>query len=265
MERRCREPIDRQYDDHNLWIWENPHPNGSYIISCDVASGFAQDYSAFHVLRIDLRLEQVAEYKGKIPPDVLGSLLLAVAKKYNNATIAPENNSGWAGQTIQKITESQYPHIYWMSRRNNAVDIYSAASMHTSLPGYAITTSNRIQMLSKMEQYIRKEDIRTYSTRLVDEFREFIWFNQRPQAARSAHDDLIMSLAGGIWIREESFACGYKQSDMTKALIAASSCTSSAVKDFANFNLSEEKQAGRPQNILMSDGSVMPLSFLISG
>lgn len=264
MERLCREPIDRQYNDNNLWIWDYPRPNAQYIIACDVSSGFAKDFSAFHVLRIDAHLEQVAEYKGKITPDILGELLLSVAKKYNNATIAPENNSGWSGQTIQKLTEANYPHLYWMTRKNNVIDAYSATSSGTTFPGYSITSSNRIQMLSKMEQYIRKEDIKIYSSRLVDEFREFIWFNQRPQAARSANDDLIMSLAGAIWIRDESFACGYKQADMTKALIDATGFSQNQVKDHTTFNLGEEAQQRRPQ-LTMSDGSPIPLHFLISG
>jgi hypothetical protein len=99
------------------------------------------DYSAFHIIRLDVNpIEQVAEYKGKIRPDKLGILLINVSKFYNNAIIAPENNSGWSGQTILKIEEAQYPFLYYSRKRkskekdNTPVDPYYAMYRNDFLP-----------------------------------------------------------------------------------------------------------------------------------
>lgn len=265
-------PAERTGDDHNLWIWRYPEAQGVYLIACDVSSGIAHDFSAFHVLRIDGLIEQVAEYKGKIPPDVLGHLLMRVSNKYNNAIIAPENNSGWSGQTILKITDANYPYLYYSPRRRDEfIDMYTAQYNTNAVAGYAVTNANRIAMLSKMEQYIRNKDIVIRSSRTVDEFRTFIWNAGRPQAARSAHDDLIMALAGAIWVREESFMAVYRNTDQTKALINAMTTSQTSVSQMRDFNFSENnfngirvKEYAENQNkIILNNGEQIDLNWLI--
>lgn len=269
VENNIKEPIERTYDDRNLWIWKNPEHCAIYIISADVSSGLAEDFTAFHVLRVDGKLEQVAEYRGKLPPDMLGLLLIRVSERYNNATIAPENNSGWAGQTILKITEVNYRFLYWSARnKDEFIDIYNTAGSSNAVPGYSVTPTNRIQMLSKMEQYVRNEDIVIHSSRLVDEFREFMWNNGRPQAARSAHDDLVMALAGGIWIRDLSFISAYRNADTAKALIAGMSTSNTPVTQFNSFNQSQPsqmEQLGMKNNVIQNSTADLYKWLITSG
>lgn len=72
-------------------------------------------------------------------------MLISISKFYNNATIAPENNSGWSGQTILKIEEAQYPHLYFSRKRKEKdkhtapVDPYYAMNRNDFLPGYSVT------------------------------------------------------------------------------------------------------------------------------
>jgi hypothetical protein len=230
--------------DRNLWIWEYPDKNGTYLISADVSSGDAADYSAFHVLRLDTHpLVQVAEYKAKIKPDQLGILLIAASKYYNNATIAPENNSGWSGQTILKIEEANYPFLYYSRRRkptlkNDATraDPYYASMSNDFLPGYSVTSANRIQMLAKLEQYLRLEDIKINSMRFIDELKTFIVASgNRPEAVRGESDDLIMALAGGLWVREEAYLYTYRSDDMTKAMLAGMSTGAKTTQNLDGF------------------------------
>jgi hypothetical protein len=242
-----------------------PEKHGVYLISCDVASGFAEDYSAFHVIRIDSRLEQVAEYKGKIPADNLGELLMKTSQTYNNATIAVEQNSGWAGQAVQRITDAQYPYLYHSGRNGSYVDMYNFSQLEEALPGYRVTNANRIAMLSKVEQYIRKGDIVLRSQRLIDEFQQFIWQNGKPVAARMAHDDLIMALAGGIWIREESFMSTYRNADMTNALIDCMSVATAPVSEMPNFNQSKQDPYKANHTLVLENGQTVDIgSWLIS-
>jgi len=166
------------------------------------------------------KIEQVAEYKGKVKPDRLGTFLVAMGKYFNNATIAPENNSGWAGQTIQKIQESGYPFLHYSRQRkgkiksDRQVDPYYAERRNDHQPGYAVTSANRIEMLSKMEQYVRLEDIALNSPRLVAEFKTFIVNeNERPEAQRGYNDDLVMALAGGLWVRDHAFIHSFRDNE----------------------------------------------------
>jgi hypothetical protein len=282
LESLIRDPSRVLNTNRNVWIWEDPNPRGSYIIPCDVSRGDARDYSAFHVLRVDvIPVRQVAEYKDKIKPDQLGMLLMNVSQMYNNAIIAPENNSGWSGQTILKIQEAQCPFMYYSPRRKPKdrelapiIDPYYAANRNDYLPGYAVTAINRNPMLAKMEQYIRMNEIEIYSRRLLEELKTFIVTEgNRPEAQRGYNDDLIMALAGGLWVKEEGRFNIYGGDDITKAMLDATSTSRTNTKQYSdfNFNIGNFYDRGRiaehvenQNKMRMADGSEIDLSWLIS-
>lgn len=281
LEKQVKEPIERTNFDRNLWIWKYPQRGATYEISCDISRGDSRDFSGFHIIRIDdVKLEVVGEYKGKITPDILGDVLVEASKKYNNAIIAVENNGGWAGQTILKIRQANYPFIYYASRnKREFIDPYYAqfADQRTlndvAVPGYSVTPLNRIPMLAKMEQYIRMEQIQLYSSRLLDEFRTFSWNNSRPEAQKGYHDDLILSLAGGIWVREESFMnISRNGNNLNQMLLNGLSIEQTTTKQIPQFNFNQSgiydrgrmQEFVREQNkIIMGDGREEDLSWLI--
>jgi hypothetical protein len=245
--------------DRNVWIWEPPLEGANYLISCDVSRGDAADYSAFHVIRLDGHpLVQVAEYKGKIRPDQLGMLLVSISQMYNNAMIAPENNSGWSGQTIQKIQESNHPHLYYHRKRKPKVknmyapDPYYAELRNDYLPGYSVTSSNRNAMLAKMEQYVRMGDIIINSQRLVDEFKTFIVTESNRPEAQFMH---------------------FRGNDaMAEAMLASMGISNTNTKQFQDFNFNASiydkariKEHVENQNkIVMGNGDIVDLNWLIS-
>ena len=46
------EPKYRVGFDRNLWLWEEYKPENTYLLSADVSSGDAKDFSAFHIFQI---------------------------------------------------------------------------------------------------------------------------------------------------------------------------------------------------------------------
>ena len=281
LEKQIREPIERTNFDRNLWIWKYPQRGATYLIPVDISRGDSRDFSGFHILRIDyVKLDQVGEYKGKITPDILGDVLVEASKKYNNAIIAVENNGGWAGQTVLKIRQANYPFIYYTARRKHEfIDPYYAHfadPQHfndVAQPGYSITPLNRIPMLAKMEQYVRLEQIELHSSRLLDEFRTFSWNNSRPEAQKGYHDDLVMSLAGGLWVREESFMnVSRGGNNMNQALLAGMSVEQTTTNQIPQFNFNQSGIHDRSRiqefvqernQMIMGDNSVEDLSWLL--
>ena len=69
----------RQTPDGEFCIWEEPRPDGVYVIGADVAEGLAHgDYSSAHIIEAhDLRV--VAHWHGHIEPDLFGDLLAELA------------------------------------------------------------------------------------------------------------------------------------------------------------------------------------------
>ena len=249
--------------------------------NCDVSRGDAKDYSAFHVFRMDTHpIRQVAEYKGKIKPDQLGLLLVSVGQVYNNATIAPENNSGWSGQAILKIEECRYPFLYFSRRRKpkekeyTPVDPYYAMNRNDYLPGYSVTSANRSQMLAKMEQYVRMGDVEINSPRLLEEFKTFIVTEtNRAEAMRGYNDDLIMALAGGLWVRDEAFLYSYRNDEIAKSMLDGMSTSKTPITQYSDFNHNTNffdrgriiEHVNDQNKIKLGDGSEESLLWLIKG
>ena len=61
--------------------------------------------------------------------------------------------------------------------------------------------------------------IKTYSSRIFQEVKTFIWHNGKPQAMRSYHDDLVMALAIGCWVRDTALHVNQRDVEYKKAIL----------------------------------------------
>ena len=91
-------------------IFKKPVAGEAYAIGADVAEGLVNgDFSTASVL--NKNFEQVATYCGHLAPDQFGALLVNLAKYYNNAVLAPEqNNHGHA--TLAAIKNANYFKVF---------------------------------------------------------------------------------------------------------------------------------------------------------
>ena len=193
-----RPPLDKTGFDRNVWVWEQPVFEKSYVLSADVARGDASDYSTFHMLN-QKTCEVVAEYMGKIPPEKFADLLAEWGKKYNNALICPENNTFGYFVNV-KLRDTGYPRMYYHNHRGDPLN-YNPTNQD-ELPGFPTNQKTRVQILTKLEELIRNKTLKSYSQRLYDQLQAFIWNGNKPMASKDSHDDLIMSLAIGTWLTE---------------------------------------------------------------
>jgi hypothetical protein len=214
------EPKYRTGFDRNYWIWEEYRHNFTYLLSADVARGDGKDYSAFHVIKLET-MEQVAEYQGKITPDMYADMLLQTAKEYGNALIVVENNNiGY--NVLEKIIEKKYTNIYYSIKSTHEyVDQVQAEYMNNSVPGFSTSSKTRPLVVSKLEEFVRNKLIKTYSSRFVEELSTFVWSNGRPEAMRSRNDDLIMSLAIACWVRDTALNVARTDVEYTKAMVSS--------------------------------------------
>ena len=193
-------PISTWGFDNNGWTWEEPIHGENYMISADVARGDGQDYSAAIVFKRSTN-EQVAEYKGKVPPDLYADILVELAYKYNRALLATEaNNIGYA--TCLKIVEHKYPNIFYsmpthFNPRNRKWMERNLTDQAKQVPGFQTTSANRPLLISALEETLRTGRVVIRSQRLFNELKTFIWHNGKAQAQQGFNDDLCMSLGIG--------------------------------------------------------------------
>ena len=189
-------------------------------MAADVARGDGTDHSAFHVIDLET-LEQVAEFKSKVDTTRFANILMSVATEYNDALLVVENNNvGWA--VLQVLLDRDYKNLFWMKRDVKYVD---SKRQYTNkyrteeknmIPGFTTTMKNRPLIIEKLSQFIRKRQLKINSIRTVDELYVFIFNNGRPEALKGYNDDLVMSLAIGVWIRDTALRLHEENMNMTR-------------------------------------------------
>lgn len=197
LKNMIKPPLERQGFDRNVWIWKHPDKESKYVLSADVARGDSKDYSTFHILN-EKTCEIVAEYKGKVPPDKFADLIAEFGKKYNNALVCPENNT-FGYMTATHLKQLNYPNLYYAENKY----VYDIGS--DSLPGFTTHSKNRVQILAKLEETLRNKTLISSSQRLYHELQNFMWNGNRASASKDSNDDLIMSLAIGVWIIDTTY------------------------------------------------------------
>ena len=222
-ESSVREPMEKRGIDSNYWIWQPPNYTKNYVVSADVSRGDGTDYSAFHIIDVE-SLEQVAEYKGKISTQDFGNMLVNVATEYNNALLVVENNNiGWAA--IQQVIDREYPNLFYTSKDLQYVDVQHQMTNkyrvqeRNMVPGFSTTQKTRPLIVAKLEEMFREESVVVHSQRLIDELFVFIYNGNRAEAMTGYNDDLVMSFAIALWVRDTALRLRAEGIELSKQAI----------------------------------------------
>jgi intein/homing endonuclease len=225
-ETHVTEPIEKRGFDANYWIWDYPNYSKDYIVVADVARGDGADYSAFHVIDVE-RLEQVAEYKGKIETKQYGAFLSSVAAEWNNALLVIENaNIGWA--VIQEVIDRNYGNLYYSYRELGYIDEdihlrrgWDLKQKEDMVPGFSMTQKTRPLIVSKLDTYMREKSPIIHSKRLLDELFVFIWNGSKAEAQRGYNDDLVISFSTGLWVRDTAMKLRQQGMNLTRNALSS--------------------------------------------
>lgn len=185
-------------------IWATPvrekivdnkiRPAHRYVVSVDVSSGGSQDFSAIQVIDVE-DFEQVAEYQGKIDPDLVALEAARIGLIYNNALVAPETTGGWGFSVAKELQRLKYRRLYTrpiLDRLSNKF---------TDKIGWDTNVKTRAIMLDTLERVLREREFGLNGQRTFGELGSFVRDAQdRPAAQPGCHDDLVMSLAIGVHI-----------------------------------------------------------------
>jgi len=232
------EPIERRGLDKSMWVWEYPSPLKTYLLCADVARGDGADYSAFHIIDVDT-LTQVAEYQSQCDTREFAKTILAAAFEYNNALVAVENaNIGW--DVLQTLVESGYQNLHYSHRTDFSLDqekrLERYGATDSLVPGFTMSSASRPLIIERMRDFVETKQVKIRSLRLLEELRVFIWKNSKPQAMQGYNDDLVMSFAISMYMRDSSIRFRRTAESLTYAALDAIKKTGdSPVYNTSNF------------------------------
>ena len=216
----------------SLWQWKEPVSGHKYIMGIDVSRGDSEDYTTFTIIDFDTR-EQVLEYLGKVPPDVVAEIAFKWATMYS-AFIVIDITGGMGVSTSRKLQELGYKNLY--VEGVNAADKwkYNPKTLD-KIPGLNFN-NKRVQIVASFEEALR-HNFEIRSTRLLNELNTFVYINGRPDHQKGQHDDLIMAIAMAIYVGENSFTQLEKVTEQTKAMMESWLVNETPVKNTSgDFN-----------------------------
>jgi len=242
---RVRAPLEKWGPENGVWVWKYANPDHTYVISADVARGDGADYSTFCVIDT-IESEVVCEFKGKIPPDQLSELLIEAGRRYGEAMLCPESNTyGYA--VLMKLREFGYRNIYFSKEKEKFDALFGNGNIGKA--GFSTQGGSRAQILTKLEEVVRNDKIKLYSSRLVSEMKTFVWNRGKAQAQRGTNDDLVMALAIGVWLYDADKTVSQTAVDINAAMLAGF-----ALNDKGDRNSKDMSEFNRRAGIFTSRG-----------
>lgn len=184
------EPVETQFEDLSLNIYEKPIPGALYVMGCDCATGVGGDYACVQVIKINNRtsMEQVATYRSNtVKPGQYARIIDYISTMYNNALYILENND-----VGEKVAEE-----LWFTIQNTNL-------INTEKAGHGLGTKadkrSKLQACMELQRVVDAEILKIHDSTTIAEISRFE--ERSPNvfaAAKGNHDDTVSALYWAIY------------------------------------------------------------------
>ena len=257
------DPVHKTGFDRNYWIWKPPVPGKQYLAVADVARGDGTDFSVCQVVDLET-LEQVAEYQGKLTPDMFAPLLYNIGTEYNEALMVIENNSLGIG-VLSRLEDLDYGNIYYSKKTTHEYLDQATAEAVGGIAGFTMSMKTRPLVIAKFEEFVRNKLLTINSIRLANEIKTFVWHNGRPQGMRGYNDDLVISTSIACWVRDTALTVNKREIEYKKALIGGIFTTSKKLNTKIEGMQGYKPPRSPKTTFEGTDGKQYDLSWIIKG
>ena len=212
------EPIK---SNRGLDIYFEPIKNHDYIITVDVARGVGIDYSAFIITDItSFPHKVIGKYKNnEIKPMLFPSIIVDIAKAYNNAFILCEVND--IGDQVASIIQYdlEYDNLLQCSMRGRAGQIVGQgfSGKKTQL-GVKMSKTVKKVGCSNLKTLIEDEKIIFNDYDIISELTTFIQKHNSFEAEEGCNDDLAMCLVIYAWLVQQDYFKELTDQDVRKRI-----------------------------------------------
>lgn len=221
------EPLAKK--ESGLRIYALPQVGHRYLCMADPASGYSTDFSAAHILDIStLKYEEVLCFKGKISPTDFANQLVEWCKSYGECGLIVERQ-GLGLATLEQINNLEYRNLIHCSNDLSEFCFHTDLEASKLTYGFPTTVRTRQLIIDRLEEMLRTRSILLKDERTIDELLTFVDKGGKPQAMSGFNDDLIMSLAIGLYVGIAMSRQLTKGIEMTKNLMGGMKKTTGGV------------------------------------
>jgi len=212
------EPIQ---SNRGLDIYFEPIKNHDYVITVDVARGVGIDYSAFIITDItSFPHKVIGKYKNnEIKPMLFPSIIVDIAKAYNNAFILCEVND--IGDQVASIIQYdlEYDNLLLCSMRGRAGQIVGQgfSGKKTQLGVKMSKTVKKVGSLN-LKTMIEEDKLIFKDYNIISELTTFISKSNSFEAEEGCNDDLAMCLVIFAWLVAQDYFKEMTDNDVRKRI-----------------------------------------------
>tara|TARA_X000001036_G_C20544164_1_gene751607 strand:- start:143 stop:1093 length:951 start_codon:yes stop_codon:yes gene_type:complete len=180
---------DALWSKENVYLYQEPKKNSTYVMTVDVARGRGQDYSTFSIFDVSEKpFKQVGIYRDNlISPLLFPDVIARYAKMYNEAIVIVENND--QGQIVCNNLhyDIEYPNVFMESTVKST--------------GIGVTMTRKVKQIgcSTLKELMEENKLRVIDKFTISELVTFVAKGQSFEADGSNHDDLVMNLVLFAW------------------------------------------------------------------
>lgn len=200
--------------------FERPRADGTYVIVVDVSEGLGLDYSTFSVIDVTkLPYKVVATFRdNQIKPILLPSLVVAEAKKFNEAFILVEINS--IGLQVADIIhyDLAYENLIKIQLKGKQGQQWTAG--HAKKVAFGVKTSTQTKQIgcTNLKALIESDKLIIKDEVTIKELTTFSADKRTFKAEDGSNDDMVMTLVNFSWLMAQKFFRESVNSDIRKAL-----------------------------------------------
>lgn len=175
-----------------FFVYENPIPGHTYIITIDTSHGVGADYSAFNIIDVSSKpFRQVAKfYNNKIDPTYYASVVFFYAQNYNNAWTLTETNDIGIEVANSLFANLEYQNVI--------------TTNHTDKVGIRMSVATKNLGCVALKSLVESSELEIVDADTVFELSTFEKQNKSFSAAEGKHDDLCMSLVMFGWLTRQN-------------------------------------------------------------
>lgn len=202
--------------DHAMWIWKQPEEGHRYIAALDVSRGDSEDATGYVIIDFDT-WEQVAEYHGKVTPDIAALLADKYGRMYNALTTV-DITGGMGIPATDKLKALKFPtKLLHYDKIDDPQQLFGVDE--NTIPGINFASRNRRTLVVQALEEAIRTGFKLRSERLCAELKKFIYKNGKPDHMKGSHDDLIMALGMCLYVANNSFKKLEAADRATKAML----------------------------------------------
>ena len=170
--------IEQVWFDSQQREFEEPQPEGNYVMGVDVAGGVGGDYSALVVVSLASLQPVYIERCNNTPPHEWAQRVALVGQRYNNALVLCESNNH--GHVVLRELHSLHYRKVWRDGKGKP---------------WTTTVKSKLEAFECLREHVKAGIIFALDQSTLQELRGLQILKVTPEAPSGLHDDLAVALA----------------------------------------------------------------------